>query len=101
MGQDRAHLGRRHGERDQGPARARELCHVRRLQPGRDAHRDGVIGQDRAHVGRAFRDHVDEGSARRNLLAPLLGISKLSRDDMRLLGYEDATPEIDVCESVQ
>jgi hypothetical protein len=31
----------------------------------------------------------------------LLGISKLSRDDMRLLGYEDATPEIDVCESVQ
>jgi hypothetical protein len=31
----------------------------------------------------------------------LLGISKLSRDDMRLLGYPDDQPEIDVCEGAQ
>jgi WD40 repeat protein len=31
----------------------------------------------------------------------LVGISKLSRDDMRLLGYSDDQPEIDVCEGVQ
>jgi hypothetical protein len=31
----------------------------------------------------------------------LAGLSKLSRDDMRLLGYTDATPEIDVCEGVK
>jgi WD40 repeat protein len=31
----------------------------------------------------------------------LAGFSKLSRDDMRLLGYEDATPEIDVCEGIR
>ena len=31
----------------------------------------------------------------------LFGLSKLSRDDMRLLGYSDAQPEIDVCEGVQ
>jgi hypothetical protein len=30
----------------------------------------------------------------------LVGISKLSRDDMRLLGYSDDQPEIDVCEGV-
>jgi WD40 repeat protein len=32
---------------------------------------------------------------------PLLGMSKLSRDDMRLLGYADMTPEIDVCEGIR
>jgi WD40 repeat protein len=32
---------------------------------------------------------------------PLAGISRLSRDDMRLLGYSDDVPEIDVCEGVQ
>jgi hypothetical protein len=31
----------------------------------------------------------------------LAGFSKLSRDDMRLLGYSDDVPEIDVCEGVQ
>jgi hypothetical protein len=31
----------------------------------------------------------------------LVGLSKLSRDDMRLLGYSDDVPEIDVCEGVQ
>jgi hypothetical protein len=31
----------------------------------------------------------------------LLNISKLGRDDMRLLGYPDDQPEIDVCEGVQ
>jgi WD40 repeat protein len=31
----------------------------------------------------------------------LAGLSKLSRDDMRLLGYLDDVPEIDVCEGVQ
>ncbi len=31
----------------------------------------------------------------------LLGLSKLSRDDMRLLGYSDNQLEIDVCEGVQ
>ena len=38
----------------------------------------------------------------KNLLAEtcarwLVGISILSRDDMRLLGYSDDQPEIDVC----
>jgi hypothetical protein len=27
----------------------------------------------------------------------LLGLTKLSRDEMRLAGYADETPEIDVC----
>jgi hypothetical protein len=31
----------------------------------------------------------------------LVGLSKLNRDDMRLLGYSDDQPEIDVCEGVQ
>jgi WD40 repeat protein len=31
----------------------------------------------------------------------LVGLSKLSRDDMRLLGYSDDQPEIDVCEGVK
>jgi WD40 repeat protein len=31
----------------------------------------------------------------------LQGISKLSHDDMRLLGYSDSQPEIDVCDGVQ
>jgi WD40 repeat protein len=31
----------------------------------------------------------------------LVGISKLSRDDMRLLGYPDDQSEIDVCEGVR
>ncbi len=30
--------------------------------------------------------------------ARLASISKLSRDDMRMLGYADDQPEIDVCE---
>jgi|HubBroStandDraft_6_1064221.scaffolds.fasta_scaffold83325_3 WD40 repeat protein len=30
----------------------------------------------------------------------LRGISKLSRDDMRLLEYSDATLQIDVCEGI-
>ena len=31
----------------------------------------------------------------------LAGISKLSRDEMRKLGYPDNQPEIDICEGVQ
>jgi WD40 repeat protein len=31
----------------------------------------------------------------------LAGLSKLNRDDMRLLGYSNDQPEIDVCEGVQ
>jgi WD40 repeat protein len=31
----------------------------------------------------------------------LLGISTLRRDDMRLLGYSDDQPQIDVCEGIQ
>jgi hypothetical protein len=42
----------------------------------------------------------------KNLLAEtcarwLVGISILSRDDMRLLGYSDDQPEIDVCKGIQ
>jgi WD40 repeat protein len=33
----------------------------------------------------------------REACARLSGISKLTRDEMRLAGYPDSTPEIDVC----
>jgi WD40 repeat protein len=33
--------------------------------------------------------------------APLAGVTKLTRDEMRLAGYPDSVPEIDVCISGQ
>jgi hypothetical protein len=38
---------------------------------------------------------------RQLLLAHLTPAVRTSRDDMRLHGYEDHQPEIDVCEGVQ
>jgi hypothetical protein len=52
-------------------------------------------------LGRAFCDHVDERSAGRNLCSSAGRFFQVGCDDMRLLGYEDSTPEIDVCEGVQ
>jgi len=42
------------------------------------------------------KDLVAEACTRR-----LRGINRLSRDEMRLAGYPDSTPEIDVCASVE
>ena len=111
----------------------------RRLQPRRVAHRHGVRGRDRPHLGRrasakeiaVLRGHEygvtsatfsRDGSrivtasadktariwdARlqtmsvKDLLVEacvrLVGMRKLTRDEMRLAGYPDSKPEIDVC----
>ncbi|HUK08432.1 MAG TPA: toll/interleukin-1 receptor domain-containing protein [Stellaceae bacterium] len=45
-------LGRRHRQGNHGPAR----CVFGRIQPGRDAHRHGVRGQDRAPLGCGQRE---------------------------------------------
>jgi WD40 repeat protein len=42
------------------------------------------------------KDLVSEVCTRR-----LLGLTKLSRDEMRVAGYPDSAPEIDVCENVE
>jgi hypothetical protein len=42
------------------------------------------------------KDLVAEACTRR-----LRGLTKLTRDEMRLAGYPDSKPEIDVCAGVQ
>jgi hypothetical protein len=42
------------------------------------------------------KDLLIEACARR-----LHGFSKLNRDEMRLSGYPDSTPEIDVCAGIE
>jgi hypothetical protein len=47
-------------------------------------------------TGMATRDLLAEVCTRR-----LRGMTKLTRDEMRLAGYADDTPEIDVCAGVE
>ena len=51
---------------------------------------------DMQFVTMSTKDLLVEVCARR-----LRGLSKLSRDEMRLAGYPDSTPEIDVCAGVE
>ena len=50
-GQDRAHLGCRHGRPARRAVRAWRSRHLRRLLARRQAHRHRVVRQDRAHLG--------------------------------------------------
>jgi hypothetical protein len=52
-------------------------------------------------MGHTFGLHIDEESGSRSLARWLAGFSKLSRDNIRLLGYLDAAADINVCEGVQ
>jgi hypothetical protein len=63
----------------------------------RRAHRHGVRGQDRAHLGRAFRDESTNNLVTEACLRRLRGLTTLTRDEMRLAGYTDEVPAIDVC----
>jgi hypothetical protein len=69
----------------------------RRLQPRRVAHHHGVIGQNRPHLGHPPPDDVGE-TPLVEACARLAGVTKLTREEMRLAGYPDSMPEIDVCE---
>jgi len=52
-------------------------------------------------MGHTFGLHLDEDLVLEGGARWLAGLSKLSRDDTRLLGYPDAPPEVDVCNGVQ
>ena len=98
--QHRAHLGRRDRQGDRGPARTRGRGDFRRLQPRRLAHRHGVRDKtariwDVHFATMALDDLMDEVCLRR-----LGGLTTFTRDEMRLAGYADDAPAIDVCAGI-
>jgi hypothetical protein len=82
-------------------ARAREYRLFRRLQPGWEAHRSASADKTARIWDVHFATMSTKGLLAETCAHRLVGISKLSRDDMRLLGYSDDVPEIDVCEGVK
>ena len=62
---------------------------------GRDRH--GIGRPDCPHLGRSFPCDVGREFLVETCTHRLGRLSKLSREEMRLAGYPDSEPEIDVC----
>ena len=70
----------------------------RKQAPGRaSAHRHGVRRQHRPHLGRPSPDDVVKDLLL-EACARLAGLTKMTRDEMRLASYPDSMPEIEVCQ---
>ena len=54
-----------------------------------------------AHIWDAHLHAMDVNDLLAQACARLAGLTKLTRDEMRLAGYPDSWPEIDVCSSGQ
>ena len=86
-----------HGNREGDSGPSRECCVIRSLQPRRIAHRDGV----KENAARLWDTHFETMSTMDLIVEVctrrLPGLTRLTREEMRLAGYPDDKPEIDVC----